>query len=125
MSLNEAPILVVDDDPSILSTISDILEFEGYTVECASNGEQALEIVDRTLPALVLLDMRMPTMDGWVFAHQIEERGIKLPIVVMTAAQNAREWAQEINAEGYIAKPFDLLDLLAEVQRVRGSSQTS
>ena len=119
MRLDDAPILVVDDDPSILSTVADILEFEGYSVECASSGEQALEIVDQSLPALVLLDMRMPTMDGWDFAREIEERGIKLPIVVMTAAQNAKQWAQEINAQGYIAKPFDLADLLDEVQRVR------
>jgi two-component system OmpR family response regulator len=123
MSEGEAPILVVDDDPSILSTVADILEFEGYSVECASSGEQALKLIDRRLPVLVLLDMRMPTMDGWHFARIIEQRGLRLPLVVMTAAQNGKQWAQEINADGYIAKPFDLTDLLDEVQRVRRSSK--
>ena len=64
--------------------------------------------------------MRMPVMDGWGFARALRERGIKLPILVMTAAQDARRWAQEIDAEGYLAKPFDLLDLLSAVERLQG-----
>jgi CheY-like chemotaxis protein len=119
--LAEAPILVVDDDESIRQTVSEILEVEGYLVAAAANGEEALERVEQAQPALVLLDMRMPVMDGWGFARALRERGIKLPILVMTAAQNASSWAEEIGADGYVAKPFDLDDLLVKVERLKAS----
>jgi two-component system, chemotaxis family, chemotaxis protein CheY len=108
-------ILVVDDDPAILSTVADILEFEGYIVEVAANGAEGLMVLERVQPRLVLLDMRMPVLDGWDFARALRERGIFLPILVMTAAQDARRWAQEIGAAGYVSKPFELLDLLTAV----------
>jgi CheY-like chemotaxis protein len=109
------PILVVEDDPDILSTIVSILEFEGYPVEQARNGEEGLKILEQVRPALVLLDMRMPVVDGWSFARIMKEKGIALPILVMTAAQDARRWAQEIGAAGFISKPFDLNELLNAV----------
>jgi len=115
---NEGPILVVEDDPDILATVTDILEFEGYPVERAMNGAEGLQVIERVRPRLVLLDMRMPVLDGWDFARILKERNIELPILVMTAAQDARRWAQEIGAQGYVAKPFDLSDLLAAVEAV-------
>jgi two-component system, chemotaxis family, chemotaxis protein CheY len=115
----DAPILVVDDDPSIRATVSDVLDLEGYDVVTATNGAEALERVEQRRPALVLLDMRMPIMDGWGFARELVTRGLKLPILVMTAADNARAWADEIGADGYVAKPFDLNDLIAAVQRFK------
>ena len=119
----EGPVLVVEDDPSILSTVADILEFEGYQVEQATNGQEALAAMERARPALVLLDMRMPVMNGWDFAQILKERGIDVPILVMTAARDARRWAQEINAEGYIPKPFEITDLLAAVERLLGGNR--
>jgi DNA-binding response OmpR family regulator len=65
----------------------------------------------------VLLDMRMPTLDGWGFASAMRDRGLKYPVVVVTAAENARAWAQEIGADAYLAKPFQLRDLLRVVER--------
>ncbi len=118
------PILVVDDDPDILSTISDILEFEGYPVEKARNGEEGLKVIDRIRPWLVLLDMRMPVLNGWDFARILKEREINLPILVITAAQDAQRWAQEIGAEGFVAKPFDLADLLFAIERQKGIQGT-
>ncbi|HEX5504211.1 MAG TPA: response regulator [Thermomicrobiales bacterium] len=114
-----APILVVDDDPSIVATIQDILALEGYPVLTAGNGADALALAERVRPGLVLLDMRMPVLDGWGFARELRARGIAVPILVMTAAQNARRWAAEIEADGYVAKPFDLFELLDAVQRLR------
>jgi CheY-like chemotaxis protein len=111
------PILIVDDDPSILSTVSDILEFEGYPVATATNGAEALDALDKVHPGLILLDMRMPVLDGWGFARELKDRGVVLPILVMTAAQDASRWAQEIGADGYLAKPFQLMELLTAVQR--------
>lgn len=114
----EGPILIIDDDPAILSTVASILEYEGYAVATAANGAAALAYIEHIRPSLVLLDMRMPVLDGWGFARGLRERGIKLPVMVMTAAQDARRWAQEIGAAGYIAKPFELLDLLDAVERL-------
>ena len=111
-------ILIVDDEPAILASVSDILDLEGYPVETAANGAEALAAVERSLPAVVLLDMRMPVLDGWGFARALRERRIKVPILVMTAAQNARAWAEEISAEGYVPKPFDMEELLAAIARV-------
>jgi two-component system chemotaxis response regulator CheY len=114
------PILVVDDDPDIVAVVAEILELEGYTVERATNGQEALECVGRVRPRLVFLDMRMPVLNGWEFARILSERGIKLPIVVMTAAQDAQQWAQEIGARDYLAKPFDLLEVLDMAENCTG-----
>jgi two-component system, chemotaxis family, chemotaxis protein CheY len=122
MSVPPRPILVIEDDPEILSTIAAILELEGHTVERASNGEEGLRVVERTRPRLVLLDMRMPVLDGWGFVGALKQRGIKLPILVMTAAHDARRWAGEIDAEGYLAKPFELIDLLNAVENLQASA---
>jgi len=116
--MTDEPILVVDDDPAIRSTVADILEFEGYTVAQATNGAEGLARLDQVHPRLVLLDMRMPVLDGWDFARILKERGIDLPILVMTAAQDARRWAAEIGAAGYVAKPFDLPALLDAVEKL-------
>jgi two-component system, chemotaxis family, chemotaxis protein CheY len=110
-------ILIVDDDPAIRSTVSEILDMEGYPVQTAANGQEALSKVRATRPWLIILDMRMPIMDGWAFARTLQEEGIKIPILVMTAAQNARRWAEEIGANAYIPKPFDLDELLNAVNK--------
>ena len=114
-------VLVVDDDTSILDTVSSILSGEGYDVVSASSGQEALDAVARKLPLLILLDMRMPVMDGWAVARALRGQGISVPIVVMTAAESAQRWADEVGAEGYLAKPFGLDELLATVERFRGS----
>ncbi len=114
-----SPILVVDDDPSIRLTISAILEAEGYPVQTACNGAEALKVLAQSFPSLVLLDMRMPVLDGWGFARELASRGIKVPILVMTAAQDGKRWATEIGATGFLAKPFNLDDLLDAVEHTR------
>ena len=83
----------------------------------AENGAEALAVVDGE--ELILLDMRMPVVDGWAFAKQFRASGKRVPIVVMTAAENARRWAEEIGATGYIAKPFDVNELLQTIERHR------
>jgi CheY-like chemotaxis protein len=117
------PILVVDDDPTILATVSETLDLEGYAVVTATNGAEALAAVERDRPSVVLLDMRMPVLDGWGFIGALRERGISLTVVVMTAAADARRWAREIGAQAVLAKPFELDDLLAAIQRVRPAQE--
>lgn len=111
------PILAVDDDPSILGLMTDFLSGEGFRVVSAMNGAEALELLAEDPPCVVLLDMRMPTLDGWGFAQALRERGLRYPVVVVTAAENARLWAQEIGADAYLAKPFQLKDLARTVDR--------
>jgi CheY-like chemotaxis protein len=111
----DSPILVVDDDPSILEAVSELLEMEGYAVATAVDGADALSSIEREPPGLILLDMRMPVLDGWGLARELHRRGLEVPIVVMTAARDAAGWAKEIGARGYLAKPFDISDLLDAV----------
>ena len=112
-------VLVVDDDASILDTVTAILAQEGFAVTGAGSGEEALALLRTWHPTLVLLDMRMPVMDGWTVARLMRENGIRVPIVVMTAAENARRWADEIGADAYLAKPFALDALLDVVERFK------
>jgi len=110
-------VLVVDDDTSILDTVTSILTGEGYQVMSAAGGQEALTLVRSWHPTLVLLDMRMPVMDGWAVARSLHETGSRVPIIVMTAAESARRWADEIGAAGHLAKPFTLDELIDCVQK--------
>ena len=120
-----APVLVVDDDAAIRDAVRDVLESEGIAVETAANGADALEQVSRHRPRLVLLDMRMPVLDGWGFASALRDRGLALPVVVMTAAADASRWAEEIGAIGVVAKPFGVAELVTAVRRFGAASAES
>ncbi|ABS26053.1 response regulator [Anaeromyxobacter sp. Fw109-5] len=109
-------VLVVDDDPDILEAICDILEGEGYRVARARHGGEALERVAAEEPAIILLDLMMPVMDGLAFAQALRQlpEGQRIPIVVISADGNPQR-AASIGAVGYLAKPFDIDALLAQV----------
>ena len=112
----EVRVLVVDDEPGIRATVSAMLEIEGYAVAEAMNGAEALASVESDPPDLILLDMRMPVLDGWGFAAEMRRRGHRTPIVVMTAARDAALWAAEITATAFIAKPFGYDELIRTVE---------
>ncbi|HEX6796500.1 MAG TPA: response regulator [Ktedonobacterales bacterium] len=117
-SANRRLILVVEDDEAILRSVEQILTDEGYAVAVALNGREALEQVLRATPRLILLDMKMPVMDGWTFATAYRQLpGPHAPIIALTAAHDSRARAAEIAAAGYIAKPFDVEKLLDLVRR--------
>jgi urea transport system substrate-binding protein len=118
-----APIvLIVDDDPDMLDLVADALDRKGYRTMKAWNGEEALQLVAETEPQLVLLDMRMPVMDGWEFAHAFRERfGRRIPIVVVTAAEDSRLRAAEIGANADLGKPFELARLYEVVADTVGT----
>lgn len=118
----ELRVLVVDDEPDIRATVSAMLEIEGYAVATASNGRDALDVVESAAPDLILLDMRMPVLDGWGFAAELRRRGHGVPIVVMTAARDAAHWAAEIAASSFVAKPFRYDDLIRAVETARPGS---
>ena len=114
----EGSVLNVYDDDGIRAVIRDVLEDFGCAVREAANGREALALLDDEVPDVVLLDMRMPVLDGWGFSQEYRTRpGPHAPIVVMTAAQNARAWGEEVRADGVIAKPFEMDDFLAVMGR--------
>jgi CheY-like chemotaxis protein len=123
--VTERPILVVDDDPTILATVCEALDLEGFPVVTANNGAEALDVIARNPPSLVLLDMRMPVLDGWGFMRALRERGLSLTVVVMTAAADARRWAAEIGANAVLSKPFELNELVATVGQLRRHAPVS
>jgi two-component system chemotaxis response regulator CheY len=110
-------VLVVDDDPDILDALGEILEVEGYVVDRARNGREALQRLDARQPDLVLLDLMMPVMDGWEFARSLAP-GPRPPIIVLSADRNVSVRAGEIGAVEWLAKPFELTELLDVVRRV-------
>jgi CheY-like chemotaxis protein len=113
----DAPILVVDDDPAILRVISEALELCNYAVETASNGVEALAVLDRVQPCLVLLDLRMPILDGWGFMQEVAARGLDIQILIMTAEYSPSRWAANRNLPPLLRKPFDLDELIEAVER--------
>jgi len=114
----DCSVLVVDDDPVIRESVADLLDAEGYQVQTASNGQEALNQVDLEAPDVVLLDMRMPVLDGLSFAQAAGPKRDGMKILVMTAAVDASQAARAVHADAYLAKPFNLADLLAEVERL-------
>jgi DNA-binding response OmpR family regulator len=111
-------LLVIDDDEDLLWLMSDVLGDAGYAVETATDGCQGLDAVTRQAPDLILLDMKMPVMDGWQFARELRaHHDHAIPIIVVTAADDARRRAEEIGAVGWLGKPFDIESLVAVVRR--------
>jgi DNA-binding response OmpR family regulator len=114
-------VLVVEDDRDLAEAIATILTTYGYQAEVAHDGREALAAVAVRMPALIILDMLMPNMDGWEFARELDARhGRAAPIVVASASENARRRATEISAEGVLPKPFELQQLLELVARFVG-----
>lgn len=120
MAAPSKTLLVVEDDPDIVFALASFLETEGYSVRASGNGLEAMEFLSKSgMPHLILLDMKMPVMDGWKFAELFRATyDRKVPIVVMTAAGDPARRAREIDAEGWLGKPFDVETLLAVVRRL-------
>jgi two-component system response regulator MprA len=110
-------ILIVDDEPMVRETIAQVLRDEGYTVEVADDGRDALIKLDAHRPDAVLLDLMMPGMNGRQFLTALrEERGdAALPVVVMTAVHGVGERALSLGATDIVEKPFDVDDLLGKI----------
>jgi two-component system chemotaxis response regulator CheY len=110
-------VLVVEDDESLREVMSWTLSDSGFEVAAVENGAEALAFVTANPPKLILLDMRMPVMDGWEFARRYRSSpGPHAPIVVVTAAADARGLAAQIEANGFLEKPFDVEELITIVQ---------
>ena len=115
-------ILVVEDDHGLQVTLTSILEDEGYDVVVAENGAVALAKLEELQPALILLDIGMPVMDGITFADELRDRGLRprIPVLAITADGRAPQKAERAGADGCLTKPFAVPTLLHEVERLAG-----
>jgi two-component system, OmpR family, response regulator MtrA len=117
-SAKRRTILLIEDDESTREVISLALAGEGYRVVTAPDGAAALDLVPRVHPRLILLDLRLPIIDGREFLEAYRQMpGPYAPVILMTTADDVAEMAQEIGTDGYLAKPFDLGDLLKLVSQ--------
>ncbi|HZZ86492.1 MAG TPA: response regulator [Anaeromyxobacteraceae bacterium] len=111
-------VLVVEDDADLSALMEMVLRDAGFEVRRAGDGLDALARVEEAMPGVILLDMRMPRMNGWEFAQEYRRRwSERAPILVITAAENARARAAEVEADGFLEKPFDLDDVIRAVSR--------
>ncbi len=119
----EFTLLLVDDDSQILTFVSRQLRNAGYRVELARNGEEALERAAETLPDLVILDLRMPVLDGIDTLKRLREWS-SMPVIVLSARneEKLKVEALDLGADDYLTKPFSVAELLA---RVRASLRRS
>jgi CheY-like chemotaxis protein len=113
-------ILLVDDDASLLATLGDFLEFEGYEVTKAKSGEQALAMLRLRKPDLIVLDMSMPGIGGMGVLDrlQLPDGSMRYPVLVLTARAQMAEYFADKQVDGFIAKPCDPEDLAMEVSRI-------
>ena len=118
-------ILVIDDDKNILAIIEMYLKKEQYNVKTCERGDLALQLFRETQPALVVLDVMLPGMDGWEVLGQLRAESA-VPVIMLTAKGDTLDRIQglDLGADDYIVKPFDAKELLARIKAVlRRSTQ--
>lgn len=116
-----ARVLIVDDEPNIVISLEFLMRHEGYEVEVASDGEEALELLASFQPDLVLLDVMMPKLSGFDVLQRIRnDAEFPNPVVVMLTARGREAEAEKgkaLGADEYVTKPFATRDLVAVVHR--------
>jgi CheY-like chemotaxis protein len=114
-----ARILVVDDDASIREFLRDLLDMEGYEVEEAVNGAEAVERVRTDPPSAVLMDLMMPILSGAEATSRLKSDPdtARVPILAMSAGRNLAAMATNVPADGFVSKPFDLKILVAALAK--------
>jgi len=119
MKAHSRSVLVIEDDPDMRGLLVLMLEERGHHVLAASDGSEGLDLLRHETPDLILLDMKMPVMDGWEFARRYRQTHFDpSPIVVMTAAEDPRQRAEEVGAAAWLGKPVELDRLYATIDRV-------
>lgn len=110
-------VLIVDDDDALADSLRTALADEGYAVATARHGAAALELIATHEPAILIVDLRMPIMDGRSFIEQYRRVAKHpRPIVVLTGARDGREAADALGVDGFVAKPFELPELAATLR---------
>jgi DNA-binding response OmpR family regulator len=124
MPAKKTTIVIADDDPHLLRLLERNLQFEGYEVHAASDGEQAIELIASHEPDLVILDVMMPHLDGFTVCQRVREFST-VPIIIITARGQEREKIHglDLGADDYLTKPFSVGELLARVHAVLRRAQ--
>ncbi len=122
-------VLVADDDPDILTVVKVNFELDGFEVETAVDGEDALQKATAQLPEVIVLDIMMPRMDGLTALHRLRSQAAtaNIPIILLTARglPEDRVRGLELGADDYITKPFDITELAARVRAVLRRTQAA
>jgi DNA-binding response OmpR family regulator len=122
-------ILIVDDEPALVKNLELIFNKHHFEVIVASDGLIALERARRDAPALIILDLNLPKLDGHRVCHLLksDERYRHIPILMLTGSVDPedRKWAAQAGADGYVQKPFDLSLLVGQVQALISQTQST
>lgn len=128
MSGKDKKIVIVEDEPSLVFTLQDTLESEGYQVFVAEDGQHGIEIVKEQNPDLMLLDIMLPGMSGYDVCKKIREMKYTFPVIMLTARDQEIDKVTGLNigADDYMTKPFGVKELLARIQaRLRRANSYS
>lgn len=129
-------LLLIDDDPNLILLVKDYLEFRGYEVITAENGQDALEVLDKDVPDMIICDVMMPEMDGYAFVERVRQNPHTswIPVLFLSAKGQSQDRVKGLNtgADVYMVKPFEPEELVAQVEsslkqanRLIGHSGTS
>jgi DNA-binding NarL/FixJ family response regulator len=117
---NHRRLLLIDDDPNLILLVKDYLEFRGYEVVTAENGREALEVLEKTIPDMIICDVMMPEMDGYALVRNVREdpRTSWVPVLFLSAKGQSQDRVKGLNtgADVYMVKPFEPEELVAQVE---------
>jgi two-component system response regulator (stage 0 sporulation protein F) len=126
MSNSEYTVLVVDDQPGIRRLLMEVLAEEGYMVHTAANGYEGIQKAKDLKPALILMDMKMPGMDGIETLRELKHLNQADKVIMMTAYGELGlvNIAKELGAYAYVTKPFDIIELCSMIEQLIFSNRT-
>jgi DNA-binding response OmpR family regulator len=124
--MKTSSILVVDDDPSIRKFVRMNLEARGFEVLLAADGDEALKVIEKELPDMIILDIMMPKMDGFALCQKVREWS-NIPIIMLSARDSEQDKVRclDCGADDYLTKPFSLKELLSRIKAVLRRSQVA
>ncbi|MBW4651779.1 MAG: response regulator transcription factor [Kaiparowitsia implicata GSE-PSE-MK54-09C] len=113
-------LLLIDDDPNLILLVKDYLEFRGYEVVTAENGQEALDVLQTVTPDMIICDVMMPQMDGYSFVEHVrkDSRTSWIPVLFLSAKGQSQDRVKGLNtgADVYMVKPFEPEELVAQVE---------
>ncbi len=116
----EARLVVVDDEPSIRDLLVASLHFAGFEVTTAASGSEAIEVIEKTKPDLIVLDVMLPDIDGFTVTSRIRQEGIEAPVLFLTARDDTQDKVMGLTVGGddYVTKPFSLEEVVARIKAI-------
>ncbi len=125
--VSKRTIMVVDDDPDIVTLVRVILEQEGFNVRCANSGQQFFAVLEKEKPDLIILDVMMPVMDGLVVLARLKDapETSSIPVILLTVLEQHEDVlaGYKTGADYYMTKPFTRIQLIASINRLLSRDQ--